>query len=116
MDYYTGKLLFERLWDWGTRLPLARFGLARLRSFVSVARSSGTWLSIFVEDVDDYLNESPARAELICARRTNRGAFAKSFVIQTSTSSGSVTASLCASLKSRSSVCLEARLRSALPP
>src|SRR5262249_25635415 len=54
--YYTEKLLFELLWDWG-KPPT--FGCVKLDNveifFCEVHQGNpGTWLCIFLEDVDDY--------------------------------------------------------------
>src|SRR5262249_46798586 len=56
MRYYTEKLLFDRLWDWGEP---PSFGAVRLGSveifFCEGAQGHpGTWLSIFMDDVDEY--------------------------------------------------------------
>ena len=56
VDYYTKKLLFSLQWDWGD--PPA-FGCVRLDTveiFFSLngQGNPGTWMSIFLEDVDAY--------------------------------------------------------------
>lgn len=56
MDYYTRKLLFSRLWDWGDPPSFGAVGLGRIEIFFCLREQGcpGTWLSIFVDDVDDY--------------------------------------------------------------
>src|SRR5580765_8912649 len=56
MDYYTGKLLFEKLWDWGTPPTFGAVRLGRVEIFFCLQGQGkpGTWLSIFVDDVDSY--------------------------------------------------------------
>jgi catechol 2,3-dioxygenase-like lactoylglutathione lyase family enzyme len=56
MDYYTGKLLFERLWDWGDPPSFGAVRLVKIEIFFCLGGQGhpGTWLSIFVENVDDY--------------------------------------------------------------
>lgn len=56
MNYYTGKLLFQRLWDWGTPPSFGAVRLGNVEIFFCLKEQGhpGTWLSIFVDDVDDY--------------------------------------------------------------
>ncbi|MBI1176571.1 hypothetical protein GC207_03945 [bacterium] len=56
MDYYTSKLLFERLWDWGDPPDFGAVRLGKVEIFFCQGGQgrSGTWLSIFLDDVDDY--------------------------------------------------------------
>jgi hypothetical protein len=56
MNYYTGKLLFERLWDWGSPPSFGAVRLGKVEIFFCLGDQGhpGTWLSIFVDDVDDY--------------------------------------------------------------
>ena len=56
MDYYTGKLLFERLWDWGDPPSFGAVRLGQVEIFFCLGEQGhpGTWLSIFLEDVDEY--------------------------------------------------------------
>lgn len=58
MNYYTQKLLFERLWDWGDppTFGAVRLGKAEIFFCLSGQGHPGTWLFIFVDDVDDYYN------------------------------------------------------------
>lgn len=56
MNYYTDKLLFDRLWDWGDPpdFGAVRLGKAEIFFCLDGQGSPGTWLSIFMDDVDDY--------------------------------------------------------------
>jgi glyoxalase/bleomycin resistance protein/dioxygenase superfamily protein len=65
MKYYTEKLLFDKLWDWGDPPSFGAVGLGRIEIFFCLDGQGhpGTWLSIFMDDVDDY-----------CERLTRLGA------------------------------------------
>jgi catechol 2,3-dioxygenase-like lactoylglutathione lyase family enzyme len=54
--YYTEKLLFRKLWDWGTPPTFGAVALDKVEIFLCEGAQGhpGTWLSIFVEDVDWY--------------------------------------------------------------
>jgi uncharacterized glyoxalase superfamily protein PhnB len=56
MNYYTKKLLFERLWEWGKPPSFGAVRLGRAEIFFCLEHQGkpGTWLSIFVSNVDDY--------------------------------------------------------------
>jgi catechol 2,3-dioxygenase-like lactoylglutathione lyase family enzyme len=56
MSYYTEKLLFKRLWDWGNPPTFGAVGLGKVEIFFCLGGQGhpGSWLSIFVDDVDDY--------------------------------------------------------------
>jgi uncharacterized glyoxalase superfamily protein PhnB len=56
MNYYTEKLLFERLWEWGDPPSFGAVRLGKVEIFFCLGEQShsGTWLSIFMDDVDDY--------------------------------------------------------------
>ncbi len=56
MEYYTGKLLFEKLWEWGDPPSFGAVRLGNVEIFFCLGGQGhpGTWLSIFVDDVDDY--------------------------------------------------------------
>jgi uncharacterized glyoxalase superfamily protein PhnB len=56
MKYYTEKLLFDRLWDWGDppSFGAVRLGKAEIFFCLDGQGHPGTWLSIFMDDVDDY--------------------------------------------------------------
>jgi uncharacterized glyoxalase superfamily protein PhnB len=56
MSYYTEKLLFKRLWDWGQPPSFGAVKLGNVEIFFCHQGQGhpGTWLCIFVDDVDDY--------------------------------------------------------------
>jgi hypothetical protein len=56
MTYYTKKLLFDRLWEWGKPPSFGAVRLGKVEIFFCLGDQGhpGTWLSIFVDDVDDY--------------------------------------------------------------
>ena len=56
MNYYTEKLLFDRLWEWGDPPGFGAVRLGKVEIFFCLGGQGhpGTWLSIFVDDVDDY--------------------------------------------------------------
>jgi len=56
MNYYTQKLLFERLWEWGDPPGFGAVRLGKVEIFFCFGGQGhpGTWLSIFMDDVDDY--------------------------------------------------------------
>ena len=68
MTYYTEKLLFRRLWDWGKPpgFGAVRLGSVEIFFCLNGQGNSGTWLSIFVDNVDDYFQRIKALgAEII---------------------------------------------------
>jgi predicted enzyme related to lactoylglutathione lyase len=56
MNYYTQKLLFNRLWDWGDPPSFGAVRLDKVEIFFCLKGQGqpGTWLCIFVDNVDDY--------------------------------------------------------------
>ncbi len=56
MKYYTEKLLFEKLWDWGDPPTFGAVRLGQVEIFFCQGGQGhpGTWLSIFVDDVEEY--------------------------------------------------------------
>lgn len=56
VKYYTEKLLFERLWEWGDPPDFGAVRLGTVEIFFCAGGQGhpGTWLSIFMDDVDDY--------------------------------------------------------------
>jgi predicted enzyme related to lactoylglutathione lyase len=56
MRYYTEKLLFRKLWEWGSPPTFGAVALDRVEIFFCEGGQGrpGTWLSIFMEDVDSY--------------------------------------------------------------
>ena len=57
MNYYTEKLLFERLFEWGDPPEFGGVRLGKVEIFFCLNGQGhpGTWLSIFMDDVDDYV-------------------------------------------------------------
>jgi len=56
ISYYTEKLLFEKLWNWGDPPGFGAVRLGKIEIFFCQGGQGqpGMWLSIFVDDVDDY--------------------------------------------------------------
>jgi catechol 2,3-dioxygenase-like lactoylglutathione lyase family enzyme len=56
MKYYSEKLLFDRLWQWGEPPDFGAVRLGKVEIFFCVGAQGqpGTWLCILVDDVDDY--------------------------------------------------------------
>lgn len=56
IEYYTKKLLFELLWEWGTPPTFGCVRLDKVEIFFCEGGQGnpGTWMSIFMEDVDGY--------------------------------------------------------------
>jgi glyoxalase/bleomycin resistance protein/dioxygenase superfamily protein len=56
MNYYTEKLLFDRLWEWGNPPDFGAVRMGKVEIFFCLNGQGhpGTWLSIFLDDVDDY--------------------------------------------------------------
>jgi predicted enzyme related to lactoylglutathione lyase len=56
MNYYTEKLLFRKLWEWGDPPDFGAVALGRVELFFCLGEQGhpGTWLSIFMDDVDAY--------------------------------------------------------------
>lgn len=68
MRYYTEKLLFQKLWDWGDPPTFGAVGLGKVEIFFCLGAQGhpGMWLSVFVDDVDDYYERIKERgAEVI---------------------------------------------------
>jgi uncharacterized glyoxalase superfamily protein PhnB len=59
MDYYTKKLLFTKLWQWGEPPSFGAVRLDKIEIFFCLQGQGqpGTWLSIFVDDVDAYFEQ-----------------------------------------------------------
>jgi hypothetical protein len=55
MNYYTEKLLFDRLWEWGDPPDFGAVRLGKVEIFFCLGGQGHpeTWLSIFVDDVDE---------------------------------------------------------------
>lgn len=56
MEYYTRKLLFEKLWEWGDPPTFGAVRLGKVEIFLSEGAQGhpGTWLCIFLDNVDEY--------------------------------------------------------------
>ena len=54
MDYYVGKLGFTKKWDWGTPPTFGCVTRGKVEIFLCEGAQGhpGTWMSIFMEDVD----------------------------------------------------------------
>lgn len=69
MNYYTQKLLFDRLWEWGDPPSFGAVRIGKVEIFFCLHGQGqpGTWLSIFMDDVDDYFERiTRLGAEVIC--------------------------------------------------
>jgi hypothetical protein len=55
-EYYTKKLLFDLRWKWGRPVSFGCVALGKVEIFFCLKGQGrpGTWLSIFMEDVDGY--------------------------------------------------------------
>ena len=69
-EYYTETLLFEKAWEWGDP---PSFGCVRMGADVEIffceqcQGNPGTWMSIFVDDIDKYYNAIKDRgADIQC--------------------------------------------------
>jgi catechol 2,3-dioxygenase-like lactoylglutathione lyase family enzyme len=66
--YYTKKLFFDLRWDWGKPPTFGCVGLGKVEIFFCLKAQGGpgTWLCIFVDDVDGYCERiTKAGAEVI---------------------------------------------------
>jgi uncharacterized glyoxalase superfamily protein PhnB len=59
MDYYVNKLGFEKLWDWGEppNFGCVRRGKVQIFLCENCQGQPGTWMSIFLDDVDALYEE-----------------------------------------------------------
>jgi uncharacterized glyoxalase superfamily protein PhnB len=76
MDYYVNKLGFEKKWDWPEERPHKDFGcVGRDRIEIFFCQDGqgqpGTWVSIFVEDVDALHEEYLKSGAIIRQKPTN---------------------------------------------
>ncbi len=70
MGYYTEKLLFRKLWDWGDPPGFGAVALGDVEIFFCLKDQGqpGMWLSVFIDEVDDYFERiSKLGAEIIQA-------------------------------------------------
>ena len=68
VSYYTDKLLFRKLWDWGSPPSFGAVTLGKVEIFFCLKAQGhpGSWLSIFLDDVDDYFERiSKLRADVL---------------------------------------------------
>lgn len=66
--YYTERLLFRKLWDWGNPPDFGAVALGKVEIFLCRGGQGqpGTWLAIFLEDVDAYFHRiSALGAEIV---------------------------------------------------
>jgi hypothetical protein len=67
MEYFVEKLGFRKLWDWGT--PPTFGAVARDHAEIFLCEGNqggpGTWMSVFVEDVDDLHEDFTRRGAVI---------------------------------------------------
>jgi catechol 2,3-dioxygenase-like lactoylglutathione lyase family enzyme len=66
--YYTKKLFFDLLWDWGKPASFGCVRLGNVEIFFCLKGQGhpGMWMSVFMDDVDDYFERiSKAGAEVI---------------------------------------------------
>jgi predicted enzyme related to lactoylglutathione lyase len=56
VSYYRDKLLFRKLWDWGTPPTFGAVALGKVEIFFCLKGQGrpGSWLSVFIDDVDGY--------------------------------------------------------------
>jgi catechol 2,3-dioxygenase-like lactoylglutathione lyase family enzyme len=73
MDYYVNKLGFKKQWDWGTPPSFGCVGRGNVEIFLSEGGQGrpGTWMSIFMEDVDALFAEYTASGATIRQAPTN---------------------------------------------
>ncbi len=62
VDYYTNKLRFKVLWEWGDPpgFGCVRLGKVEIFFCLNGQGSPGTWMSIFMDDVDGYCHQITA--------------------------------------------------------
>lgn len=66
--YYTEKLFFRKLWDWGDPRDFGAVKFGDIEIFLSQGGQGhpGSWLSIFMDDVDAYHNAiKPLGVEIV---------------------------------------------------
>ena len=71
-EYYTKKLLFDLRWRWGKPPSFGCVCLGNVEIFLCLKAQGrpGTWMSVFMDDVDDYFERiSKAGAEVIYGPR-----------------------------------------------
>ena len=73
MNYYTQKLLFNRLWDWGDPPSFGAVRLDKVEIFFCLKGQGqpGTWMMIFLDSVDDLYREFQERGAKVLKSPTN---------------------------------------------
>jgi len=73
IDYYINKLGFEAKWDWGEPATFGCVARDKVEIFLCEGAQGqpGTWMSIFVEDVDALHEEYKKRGAIIRQPPTN---------------------------------------------
>ena len=67
IKYYVEVLTFEHKWSWGDPADFAAVGFGEIEIFFCEKGqgSPGMWLSIFIDNIDGYLNEIKNRGAMI---------------------------------------------------
>lgn len=67
MSYFTDVLGFKKLWDWGSPPSFGAVARDKIEIFLCLNGQGqpGTWMSIFVDDVDDLHAEIAAKGAVI---------------------------------------------------
>ncbi|HEY3235222.1 MAG TPA: bleomycin resistance family protein [Polyangiaceae bacterium] len=67
MAYFTEALGFKKLWDWGSPPSFGAVGRDKVEIFLCRGDQGkpGTWMSIFVDDVDELHDEIVAKGAVI---------------------------------------------------
>lgn len=67
IEYYVDKLGFDRKWDWGSPPTFACVGRDQVEIFLCEGEqgSPGTWMSIFVQDIDALYEDYRRRGAII---------------------------------------------------
>jgi hypothetical protein len=67
MDYYVNKLGFEKKWDWGEPSNFGCVKRGKVEIFLCEGAQGrpGTWMSIFLQDVDALYKEYQKRGTII---------------------------------------------------
>lgn len=73
VDYYTNVLGFEQDWDWGEPPTFASVSRDSVCIFLceGAQGQSGTWMSIFVDDVDALYEDYTAKGAIVRQPPTN---------------------------------------------
>ena len=73
MDYYVQKLGFEKLWDWGDPPTFGCVRRGKVEIFLCQGGQGqpGTWMAIFLEDIDALFEEYKKTGATILEPPTN---------------------------------------------